>query len=615
MTFLNLWGWLGLFGIVGLIIIYILKPKYEDKSLSSTYVWKLSLKYRKPKTPFDWLKSSLLFILQILVITTLTFLMLEPNYKLKTASGEKIVIIDASASMLKDDGKGSFFDTAKNEIIKLAERTIPKDRFTIIMADNEPNYAVRRTNSIDYIKQNLTNLKPSYEAVDLSLSLDLLDNVLRENPSASVYLYTNKEVDVPSKINVIDVSAADWNTGIVDFRATLQPNGYYLFESEVINYGKNTSFAMTLYVNGVYRQSKLVEIKDGESKVISFENHQMLTYEEAYVTIDTNDGYKVDNEFRIYGQFGKPFKVQLYSESEDKSQSTLFFVRSALEALSKKFSIDVITDIDDLETTDYDLYIYDTFIPNQLPSDGAIWLFNPINNQSSLQLGIGEEKLGHFTVNANLSSTIASRKIMHNIQTKDMEITKFRQLTSYPQFEKVLSIGDDPILLTRDLDGQKINIFSLDLSYSNLPVLVDFPFLIQNLFDYSLPSTIEQQLLYTGTKLTIEPKLGVYRMIVEHDGNEIAYDSFPLELDLKNPGTYTITQKFPDKPDDTTSFYVKVPESESYQIINGGELILPNIPASNQQLSSDLMDLIPYFALALFVLLLIEWEVQYREQY
>ena len=151
-------GIIWVFRLLALIIIYILKPKYQDKTLSSTYIWKLSLKYRKPKTPFDWLKSSLIFILQVLIITTLAFLMLEPHYQLQSVSGEKIAIIDASASMQKEGNKGSYFDLAKAEIVKLAEKTTPKDRFTVIYANNDPVYAVK-IDSIDYFKQNLTILK------------------------------------------------------------------------------------------------------------------------------------------------------------------------------------------------------------------------------------------------------------------------------------------------------------------------------------------------------------------------------------------------------------------------------------------------------------------------
>lgn len=44
-------GLLGLIGLLVLLIIYILKPNYQQKFVSSTYIWKLSLKYRKKKFP------------------------------------------------------------------------------------------------------------------------------------------------------------------------------------------------------------------------------------------------------------------------------------------------------------------------------------------------------------------------------------------------------------------------------------------------------------------------------------------------------------------------------------------------------------------------------------
>ena len=50
-------GLLGLIGIAVLILIYILKPNYQQKLVSSTYIWELSLKYRKKKIPVSRLRN------------------------------------------------------------------------------------------------------------------------------------------------------------------------------------------------------------------------------------------------------------------------------------------------------------------------------------------------------------------------------------------------------------------------------------------------------------------------------------------------------------------------------------------------------------------------------
>ena len=44
-------GLLGLLAVAVLIFIYIIKPNYQQKIVSSTYIWKRSLKYRKKRLP------------------------------------------------------------------------------------------------------------------------------------------------------------------------------------------------------------------------------------------------------------------------------------------------------------------------------------------------------------------------------------------------------------------------------------------------------------------------------------------------------------------------------------------------------------------------------------
>ena len=60
-------GLIALIGIIVLIIIYIIKPNYQTKFVSSTFVWKLSLKYRKKKLPTSRLRNILLIICQVLI--------------------------------------------------------------------------------------------------------------------------------------------------------------------------------------------------------------------------------------------------------------------------------------------------------------------------------------------------------------------------------------------------------------------------------------------------------------------------------------------------------------------------------------------------------------------
>lgn len=615
MTFLNPLGLLGLLGIIGLIIIYILKPKYTDKSLSSTHIWKLSLKYRKPKTPFDWLRSSLLFILQVIIITTLAILMIKPNYILSTISGEKVIILDASVSMQKGMDKTSF-EMAKKEALLLAERTVPKDRFTLILATNEPYYVVRRSDSLDYIKQSIINLEATYEAVDLTRSIELLESILRENPNTSTYMITSKDIALPDNIEKVDVTTKHKNTAIMDFRAVLQPNGYYQFETEILNYGAKSEVAVTLYVNSIYQTSKMVTIEDGETMLINFSDHQVLTYQEAYITIDTKDGFMVDNDYRIYGSYGDPIKVLMYSESEDLNHSSLYYIRNALEALSKRFSITVITKEEDLVDRGFDLYIYDTYKPAILPKDGAIWFLNIQSDYDLLGIKVSNEVTGDFNIRETNYITPLARNILKGVHTQQTKLTKYYSLNAYPEFETILEVSGDPVLLIKNDRGQKISLFSFDLAYSNLPVLIDFPLLIQNLFKDSIPSEVDKHLYDTGEVVLIEPKHNAQKLTISINGDITTYEDLStIQLRLDKPGTYVVKETIEGVEVIKAAFFVRVPPKESVKTVTSNAYIITYIPKTSDRTSKDLKDLTPYIALGLLLLLLIEWGLQYREQY
>ena len=101
MSWLTPLGFLGLIGLIILIIIYIIKPNYQQKIISSTFVWKLCLKYRRKKIPINHLRNLLIFICQVLIITACAMILAQPFLPADEIEEytEKVVIIDASASM------------------------------------------------------------------------------------------------------------------------------------------------------------------------------------------------------------------------------------------------------------------------------------------------------------------------------------------------------------------------------------------------------------------------------------------------------------------------------------------------------------------------------------
>ena len=295
-------GLLGLIALIALLLIYILKPKYQDKKVSGTYVWKLSLRYQKRKVPISWLKSSLLLIVQILIIILISFMMSQPYVVLASKTGEKIIVLSASASMMAErDGK-TRFDRAKSEIYKLTDRTAADgDKVSVIIAGEEADFVVRRSDSASYIKQKLSETQCGYAGENLTDAMELAEGVLTENPNAEVYLYTDCDYDKPGKVRVVNVASGEWNAAVLDFSAK-RVKGETVFTAEVASYGAAAEIPVKLTVDGKERLPGIAVCDENGSAKVVWNSLGISEYSSASVTLEIDDSFAYDNTFDISKQ-------------------------------------------------------------------------------------------------------------------------------------------------------------------------------------------------------------------------------------------------------------------------------------------------------------------------
>ncbi|MDE7463768.1 MAG: VWA domain-containing protein, partial [Clostridiales bacterium] len=319
-------GFLGLLAIIGLILIYILKPKYQDKKVSSTYIWKLSLKYAKRKVPWQWLRSSLLFFIQLLIFVVFAFMLTRPSvvFAGTQSESEKIVILDASASMTAEMGETTPFERAKQEIAALADVTIESgNKFTVIVAADEAYFAVRGTESAGFVRQKLSEADCALTEPNITAAIELAENVLEENPQAEVHLYTDHKYDDSGRVTVHDMSQNEWNVAIAGVTAS-RVNGRYVFAAEIADYGKAAEFSVGLNVDGKAQVPKIASCEKNGTTTVVWDNLNITGYEKAKVTLQSvADTFTYDNEFNIFNSNAEPFQVQLVSEHPGFLQPTL----------------------------------------------------------------------------------------------------------------------------------------------------------------------------------------------------------------------------------------------------------------------------------------------------
>lgn len=604
-------GLLGIIGILLLILIYILKPKFQERSISSTFVWKLSLKYKKRKMPFQWLKSSLLVITQFIILSMLAFSLTTPLIELDTKSGEKIIILDASANMLAESNGKTRFERAIQEIGALADSTTPDHRFTVILAGQEASFVARRLDSAKYIKQLLSELEGMYVDADIDAAVNLTEGVLAENPEAEIILFTGNNYSETGAIQVRDMSNDEWNVSILDFYAELE-EGYYEFTTHIASFNKDENITVSLYVDGEYRDVQTVQCNDNQEVIIKWEDLYVLNYTEAEVMVEYEDDFMYDNNFSIYGWENEKFTVQIVSENPR-------FLQAAMLTLGN-YKIDIPVAPDDqtpapIEYEGYDLYIFDRVEPEIMPVDGSVWLIDPIAIPGETELTLGATIAGDFTLSVAQDLNEKEQEIIDFMVPADITLSEYTYVSNYDSYTPVLLNNQDPILLTKDNNGHKLVLFAFSLHQSNLPIIPDYILLTYNLSQYSVQNTVEHFLYQPGDSIDIHKKSAATSMTITIGEIVESYDQFPVTIIASEPGEYSVTQTMVFGEEVTVDFFVRIAENQSNFDYDYGVLSDPIIPntGGSEDTEQDTIDIMPYLMGALLLLMIIEWGLHYNE--
>lgn len=135
MNFANTIGLLALLSLIPFIILYLRKPKPQDRIIPSLM---FILQNKKTSKQYDFLRKflvNLLFFIQIMALISLSVAVAEPFIKIPydVSLENTVVVLDASASMQAKEGSISRFDKA----IKEAKKAF-SGKNSIILAENVP---------------------------------------------------------------------------------------------------------------------------------------------------------------------------------------------------------------------------------------------------------------------------------------------------------------------------------------------------------------------------------------------------------------------------------------------------------------------------------------------
>lgn len=562
MSFLYPIGLLGLIGIPILIIIYLIKSKYAEQTVASTYLWTLSEKFLKKRKPIDKVTGIISLILQILAVTIISLAIAHPVIILPDSATEYCFILDASGSMnIKSDNGKTRFDIAKDEIGSIIDEAVDGSVYSLIKVGDDTEIIFEKTESKSQAKTLLSEVTSTHSEVSYTDAIGIAQGYFEENSGLKCYFATDTDYKTHNNIELLDVGSEVNNITFTDVKYSYTGNSLVV-TGYALSYETSLKANIGLYVNGSDEFITSGEFSLSAGTPAPFRLAcKVDNFEQFKVQIENEDSLALDN------------KVFIYNKENEKSYKTLivsdtpFFFQTVLDSV-------VNSTVDNVKTSEYKedansgygLYIFDSFVPENLPKDGAVWLVNPTgsveNSGFSVQGRIDMDEIIPIMVSNSSSSLATSLKEGLN---SDIYISSYAKCGLYRSFTTILEYKSNPILFAgTNSYGNREVVFAFSLHNSNLPLLGDFVYLIDNLVEYSFPDIIEEVSYSVGDMASVNVIANCDSIRVDSPSGAVSYLSTSggvTQFKIDEVGTYDITVSISGSPRQF-KIYGSLPEAE-----------------------------------------------------
>ena len=540
-------GLLGLIGIPILIIIYIIKSKYTEQTVSATYLWTLSERFLKKKRKDNKLTGVISLVLQILAVAVISLTIAQPVFTIPGAANEYCFIFDSTGSMNIECADGTTrFEKGKEQIREIIMDSVDGSTFTLISVNNETNTLFKGERDKESAIKLLDEIKPGYGSDDYGEAFNEAQSLINEGHGTLVYFVTDKSYDGAENIEIINVSQTSQNYSIYDLVQEHDISGDLTVGGMVVSYESNTKLHLELSIDGEKVSEQEIELEKNTPKAFTF-----TTFVESYgsltVKIVESDSLALDNQVVLYNlKSENSYKALLVSD-------TPFFLETVLKVVGNA-DVKVMSTADYLKLEEnmdssikgFGLYVFHSCNPKAVPDDGSVWLINTtasiensgVNYQGEIKLEKAE------AIEKTTSSASLVKKLLTNVSGEEIYISKYSKYDTYRNFNTLFTHEGNPVIFTGlNMYGNREVVFAFDLHNSDLPLLTDYVLLVKNLLDYSFPEVIENTNYICGDSASINVVSNCESIRVESPSGEISHlalTSASTEFALDEVGTYVI---------------------------------------------------------------------------
>ena len=622
LSFLFPLGLIGLIGIPILIAVYIIKNKYTEQTVASTYIWNVSNRFLKKKKKLPKIAGILSLVLQLLSVALISLIIAHPVLTYPDAANEYCFVLDGSGSMkATKDGK-TRFELAKEEIADVIDGSVNGSVYTLILAtDTSEDKVFELLDDKEEAISLLASVEPSYSAIDVDRARQTAEGYFAENSLAKVYLVTDTDYERHENVEIINVSRNEKNAAISEVSHILS-GGELTVSATVKSYGIEGDVGVRFYLDGseeaIIKTASLSE--EGDEATVTF-TAKTAGYNSFRISLDLTDALSEDNE------------VVCYNVNSESTYSTLivsdtpFFIESALETVTgidaRAVTIEEYERGEDkngeaIQKTGYGLYVFDAYAPESLPKDGSVWFFGLEENVDGIGFSIQGlvEPKEHVNLTLSEPNSTTIERLTDELVGEKLYVKKYIKY-GVNRYDEIFTYNKQPVVFANENSYENRQVvFAFSLHDSNMAMLPDFGILVRNMVLYSFPDILERTGYTTGEKLEINIPASCTEIKITTPSGRVEYpvsDAAANEFVLNEPGTYTIELGRIDTLPLTVNASARLCSSESDLNGVGTDFSLTDEGTSEGR--DGIYDDLIIYIIILAVILSLDWMVYCYDKY
>ncbi len=590
-----------------ILLLYFMRPKRQQRTIASTLLWKQALQDMQASRPWQRLRFTPLLLLQILAAIFIVLVLIRPAiFTNSSISGDTIIILQASASMQATDVAPNRFESARSDIADMINNLGPNDHLSLITMANTPQVLIAESNDKTLLSAALQRAKVTNQDADLEQALSLANSLATGRTDMQVLVVgdghvtaTDQNLLVPFPVRYMRIGTDAPNAAILTLSSrSLQGNLTAL--AQIANYSsQQRSIPVELFADGREVSVQTVTLAPGATGTVQWTSLSSAT-RYLHAQLISQDAMVIDhNAWAIVGGSQKG-RVLLVTDGN-------MFLQAAF-ALQPNVILSKTTPAQYTNTGNYDLTIFDGFVPSVLPT-GELLFVNP--PQGSYPFGTSGPLIKVSRVSAgddkmNLLTSVDLSSI-HTLQIS-------HQLKLTAGIQPIIDAPETPLLIAGQINNQRIAALGFDLHDSDLGLQPSFPILIQNLANWFLPQPVAGNgQVGAGSPVSIQTWPGADQVTVSSPDQQTTTVGPPFPVipfaRTNSVGIYQVTQRVHGQflhGAFTVNLFdplqSRLAPARTLPVLNSS-----NFTPNGNGVSRELREIWPWIAVLLLLILSVEW--------